>query len=206
MEASAIRALRACSKSRHGRLSGVALAIRSKSWGSSSASAGADDARVGLGEQDGEPAAVGGQYVALAAERAADEPQTAQTAQVVGHLACRLAGDQAADSGWQGAVGESFEQMATGAQRREQRHHARVAEAQPRGGLTVVGSRRQDDALERRGVGAQAQACSWASSSRWLMSWPIWSSASQFSRVSSRPMLKSRVSLTVVSVRSARPP
>jgi hypothetical protein len=77
-----------------------------------------------------------------------------------------------------------------GAQAGQQRHHARVSEAQAGGGWAVV-----DDgstiACRAVGSGAHWQAFSWAISSRALMSWPRASSVSQLCLVRVRLTPKS---------------
>ena len=57
------------------------------SAGSSSLRAGVEDPGVGLREEDGDPPAVVGRLVVLAAGGAVDEAFAPRAAQVVGHLA-----------------------------------------------------------------------------------------------------------------------
>jgi hypothetical protein len=75
-----------------------------------------------------------GQLVSLGAGDPLDEALAAQAPQVVGHLSGAVAGDQPGDQLAQTAVRQACEQVVEGAQAGEQRHRARLAEAQAGGG------------------------------------------------------------------------
>jgi hypothetical protein len=74
-----------------------------------------------------------------------------ESAQVVGHLARRGAGDQFGDLRAQGAVRQACEQVLEGAQPGEERHHSGVTEVQSGRGLAVL-DRRRHQTRQRRGV------------------------------------------------------
>jgi len=112
-----------------------------------------DDPAVGLGEEDAERAPLGRELVAVAAGDAHEEALAAQAAQVVGELARAVAGKEPGDEGMEAAVGDPLEQVREAAERREERHHAGVAEAKRGGRLALIVARGQDDAFERGGVG-----------------------------------------------------
>jgi len=71
---------------------------------------------VGLREEDGDHPAVVGQLVMLAWSDTLDEALPAQAAQVVGHVARAVAGDQFGDELAQAAVGQTVEQVPVVAQ------------------------------------------------------------------------------------------
>ena len=62
----------------------------------------------------------------------------------------------------------------------------------------------EQHALQRRGVWRALARLKLMVEEPWLTWWPTWTSASQLAWVRRRPMPKSRVSLTVVSVQSQR--
>ena len=91
--------------------------------------------------------------VAAGSVDAGEEAVAAEAAEVVGHLARRVAGQGCGDERQEAGVGDAFEEVREGAEGCEQRLHARVAEAERGGGQAVVGAGRQHDAFEGGDVG-----------------------------------------------------
>src|SRR5258705_37526 len=92
---------------------------------------GTQDAEIELRGEEGHLQAVGGGGVAMRLRDAMDEAFEPQPAQVIGHLGAGVgAAEERLDRWAQVAVSEAAWQMRKGRDRLEERHHARVTEAE----------------------------------------------------------------------------
>ena len=101
-----------------------------------------EDAQIELGVEEGDFEPVAGGGVAMRLRNAMDQPLEAEPSQVVGHLGGGVrAPEERFDVGAEVAVAKAARQMGEGAEGLEQRHDARVAEAQRGDALAVFDGR-----------------------------------------------------------------
>src|SRR6266498_3650201 len=95
-----------------------------------------------LGREEGDAQAEAGEGVAMGPSDALDETVQAEASEVIGHRATRVGGEVAAQEGGdvraQVAIAEAGREMSEAAERLEQCHHARVAEAEGRDALGAL--------------------------------------------------------------------
>ncbi len=162
-----------------------------------------EESLIELGEEVGQAQAEGGDKIAVCARDADDEAPAAQPSQVVCHLVGSVGvSEERLDEAAQVPMAEAMDLKPIVAERCQQGHDARIAEAQSRDAIAVG----EQGSLETREIFAVALTAvgeTLAASRRRLAPWPMVLSCQKFGRALPTP--KSAGSLTVVSVRRAWP-